>query len=71
MNANTRAILGLDEPPAREIVKNRRGVMSYSAKDTGSLQIFTNESWERNKHYYVPASGGRSVMKNFSKAICK
>jgi hypothetical protein len=71
MNANTRAILGLDEPPAREIVKNRRGVMSYSAKDTGSLQIFTNESWERNKHYYVSNCGGRSVMKNFSKAICK
>jgi hypothetical protein len=70
MNANTRAILGLDEPPAREIVKNRRGVMSYSAKDTGSLQIFTNESWERNKHYYVP-NGARSVMKNFSKNICK
>ena len=70
MNANTRAILGLDVPPAREIVKNRRGVMSYSAKDTGSLQIFTNESWERNKHYYVP-NGARSVMKNFSKNICK
>jgi len=70
MNSNTRAILGLDEPPVREIVKNRRGVMSYSAKDTGSLQIFTNESWERNKHYYV-ANGPRSVMKNFSKAICK
>ena len=64
MNANTRAILGLDEPPAREIVKNRRGVMSYSAKDTGSLQIFTNESWERNKKYYV-ANGARSCVKNF------
>jgi hypothetical protein len=51
---NVRAILGLDEPTPREITKNRRGVMSYSAKDTGSLQIFTNESWERNKHYYVP-----------------
>jgi hypothetical protein len=50
---NVRAILGLDEPTPREITKNRRGVMSYSAKDTGSLQIFTNESWERNKHYYV------------------
>jgi hypothetical protein len=67
---NVRAILGLDEPTPREITKNRRGVMSYSAKDTGSLQIFTNESWERNKHYYV-ANGPRSVMKNFSKNICR
>jgi len=64
MNANTRAILGLDVPPAREIVKNRRGVMSYSAKDTGSLQIFTNESWKRNKKYIVP-NGARSCVKNF------
>ena len=69
-NKNVRAILGLDEPTPREITKNRRGVMSYSAKDTGSLQIFTNESWERNKHYYVP-NGARSVMKNFSKNICR
>ena len=67
---SVRAILGLDEPTPREITKNRRGVMSYSAKDTGSLQIFTNESWERNKHYYVP-NGARSVMKNFSKNICR
>lgn len=65
---NLRAILGLDEPEPREITKNRRGVMSYSAKDTGSLQIFTNESWERNKHYYQP-NGARSAVKNFSKNI--
>ena len=44
---NLRKILGLDEPPARELNKNRRGVTSYSSKDTGNLQIFTNESWER------------------------
>lgn len=69
-NKNVRAILGLDEPEPREITKNRRGVMSYSAKDTGNLQIFTNESWKRNKHYYQP-NGARSVMKNFSKNICK
>ena len=67
---SVRAILGLDEPEPREITKNRRGVMSYSAKDTGNLQIFTNESWERNKHYYQP-NGARSVVKNFSKNICR
>lgn len=61
---SVRAILGLDEPEPRELNKNRRGVVSYSAKDTGNLQIFTNESWERNKKYYVP-NGPRSCVKNF------
>ena len=70
IDKNVRAILGLDEPEPREITKNRRGVMSYSAKDTGNLQIFTNESWERNKHYYQP-NGARSGVKNFSKNICR
>lgn len=64
VNSNLRKILGLDNPPPREITKNRRGVVSYSAKDTGNLQIFTNESWERNKHYYQP-NGARSCVKNF------
>ena len=66
MNANTRAILGLDNPPVRETSRNRKGVMSYSAKDTGCLQLFTNESWERNKKYYI-ANGARSCVKNFMK----
>ena len=70
IDKNVRAILGLDEPEPREITKNRRGVMSYSAKDTGNLQIFTNESWERNKHYYQ-SNGARSAVKNFSKNICR
>lgn len=61
---SVRAVLGLDEPEPRELTKNRRGVVSYSAKDTGNLQIFTNESWERNKKYYVP-NGPRSCVKNF------
>ena len=61
---SVRAVLGLDDPEPRELTKNRRGVVSYSAKDTGNLQIFTNESWERNKKYYVP-NGPRSCVKNF------
>jgi hypothetical protein len=64
MTDNIRAILGLDEPPTREVTRNRKGVMSYSAKDTGCLQLFTNDSWERNKKYYVP-NGPRSCVKNF------
>jgi hypothetical protein len=70
MNANTRAILGLDEPPAREFTRNRKGNLCFDHKTGGTLQIFTNESWDRNKHYYKP-NGARSVMKNFSKNICK
>jgi hypothetical protein len=67
---NIRAILGLDEPEPREITKNRRGVMSYGHKTAGTLQVMTNESWERNKDYYV-ARGARSAVKNFSKNICR
>lgn len=69
-NKNIRAILGLDEPEPREITKNRRGVMIYGHKTAGTLQVMTNESWERNKDYYV-ARGARSAVKNFSKNICR
>jgi hypothetical protein len=70
MNANIRAILGLDEPPVREVTRNRKGNLCFDHKTGGTLQIFTNESWDRNKKYYV-ANGARSVMKNFSKNICR
>lgn len=62
---SVRAILGLDEQPPREITKNRRGIMSYSDKTGGQIQIFNNESWQRNKRYYVPRRGCKSVMKQF------
>lgn len=64
MNSNLRAILGLDDVPPRETTRNRRGVMSYGHKTGGSIEIFTNESWEKNKKYYV-ANGARSCVKNF------
>jgi len=67
---SVRAVLGLDDPEPREITKNRRGVMIYGHKTAGTLQVMTNESWERNKDYYV-ARGARSAVKNFSKNICK
>ncbi len=41
-----------------------KGHMVYGHKTAGSIQIFTNESWERNKKYYVP-NGPRSCVKNF------
>lgn len=64
MNANLKAILGLDSQAPRETTRNRRGVMNYGHKTAGSIQVFTNESWERNKKYYVP-NGARSCVKNF------
>jgi hypothetical protein len=60
-----RQLLGLDEPPPRELVKNRRGVMVYGHKTAGEIQIFNNESWAKNKKYYVPRKGHKSVMKQF------
>lgn len=64
MNSNVRAILGLDTSPTREVVRNRKGVMVYGHKTAGSIQVFTNESWQKNKKYYV-ANGPRSAIKNF------
>lgn len=64
MNANLKAILGLDSQLPRETARNRKGVMNYGHKTAGSIQVFTNESWERNKKYYVP-NGARSCVKNF------
>jgi hypothetical protein len=60
-----RQLLGLDDPPPRELTKNRRGVMVYGHKTAGEIQIFNNESWARNKKYYVPRKGCKSVMKQF------
>ena len=64
LDSNLRQILGLDDPPIREVVRNRKGVMVYGHKTAGSIQVFTNESWQRNKKYYV-ANGPRSAVKNF------
>jgi len=68
VECNINDILGINNPPRRELERNRRGIMVYSHKTGGELQIFTNESWERNKHYYIP-NGARSAVKNFSKNI--
>ena len=61
---NLRDILGLDEPPPR-VTEKVRGVMTFDHKTGGSVQIMTAESYERNKKYYVPRKGCRSVMKRF------
>lgn len=61
---NLRKILGLDEPPPRNKEKYK-GVMCFDHKTGGSVQVMTAESYERNKRYYVPRKGCRSVMKRF------
>ena len=54
MTENLKEIVGLNASAPRETTRNRRGVMNYGHKTAGSIEIFTNESWERNKKYYVP-----------------
>ena len=61
---NLRKILGLDEPP-RRVTEKVRGVMTFDHKTGGSVQVMSAESYERNKKYYVPRKGCRSVMKRF------
>ena len=61
---NLRDILGLDEPPPR-VTEKVRGVMTFDHKTGGSVQVMSAESYERNKKYYVPRKGCRSVMKRF------
>ena len=61
---SVRAILGLDEPEPRNI-KKYKGVMTFDHKTGGSVQVMTADSYERNKKYYVPRKGCRSVMKRF------
>lgn len=46
-----------------------KGVMIYTEKTNGFIEIHTSDSWEKNKKYYV-AQGARSAVKNFSKNVC-
>ena len=61
---NIRDILGLDVPPPR-VTEKVRGVMTFDHKTGGSVQVMSAESYARNKKYYVPRKGCRSVMKRF------
>lgn len=50
-------------------VRRPKGVMVYSHKTGGEIEIHSAESWEENRKYYIP-SGARSCVKNFSKNTC-
>ena len=52
----------------RETSKNRFGRMTFAHKTGGEVEIFTAESFQATKKYYV-ANGARSAVKNFSKNI--
>tara|TARA_S200002703_G_C3763774_1_gene235128 strand:- start:26 stop:232 length:207 start_codon:yes stop_codon:yes gene_type:complete len=61
---SVRDILGLDDPEPRNTEKYK-GVMTFDHKTGGSIQVMTADSYKRNKKYYVPRKGCRSVMKRF------
>jgi GTP cyclohydrolase II len=65
---NIRNILGIDSSPAREVSRNRKGVMVYLHKTGGQIQIHTAEAYNRNKVYFKP-NGAFSAVKNFSRSI--
>ncbi|MDB4430263.1 hypothetical protein N9273_00420 [bacterium] len=49
-------------------VEPPKGVMIYSHKTGGELEIHSAESWREKRKYYWP-NGARSAVKNFSKNI--
>ena len=51
VRAKIEDILRTLDPPPRETEKNRKGVMVYSHKTGGEIQVFSNEEWDRNKKY--------------------
>lgn len=50
-------------------VPRPRGRQVYGHKTGGEIEIYTADSWERNKKYFTPY-GARSCVKNFSKSSC-
>ena len=59
-------------PCAQKIqpVKPKRGIMVWSSKDCAEMQTVSAEYFEHNKSYFLPNSGMKSVVKNFSKSFC-
>jgi hypothetical protein len=51
------------------VIKPRKGIMTYSHKTGGEIQIMSADFYDKNKRYFIP-DGARSVVKNFSKSIC-
>jgi len=47
----------------------RKGRMVFSHKTGGTLQIMSQELFNKTKEYYEPI-GARSCVKNFSRNVC-
>jgi hypothetical protein len=58
-------------PCAQKIQPERakKGIMVWGSKDCAEMQTVTAEYFDNNKSYFLPNSGLRSVVKNFSKNI--
>jgi hypothetical protein len=52
------------------VVKPRKGIMVWHSKDCAEMQTMSSDYFEKNKAYFLPNSGLRSVVKNFSKNVC-
>ncbi len=50
-------------------VERPKGVMIYTGKVGGEIEIHSADSWKEKRKYYVP-NGARSAVKNFSKNPC-
>jgi hypothetical protein len=52
------------------LVKPKRGILVFDHKTGGVLQSMSEDFYNENKKYFK-ANGARSVVKNFSKHICR
>lgn len=50
-------------------VERPKGVMIYSHKTGGQIEIHSADSWKEKRKYFVP-NGARSARANFSKNTC-
>lgn len=46
-------------------VRPRKGIMVWGSKDCAEMQTVSADYFEKNKAYFIPNSGARSVMKGF------
>jgi len=50
-------------------VKPRKGIMVFSHKTGGELEVMSESFYNENKKYFIP-NGTRSAVKNFSRNVC-
>lgn len=52
-----------------DFVKPRKGIMVFSHKTGGELEVMSADFYNKNKAYWTP-NGARSCVKNFSRSVC-